>query len=166
MKKFLSVILFLIMIFSTVMSADRREEYFNVETREDNLLYKKDEDKPYTGIVIITEEDKILKEQVYKDGKINFEKGYYENGNIKWESTGYKDGKLHGVSRVYYKNGQLQMESNYKNGQKDGIEKGYQENGKIVGELNYKKGCLDGISKFYDKNGNLEHEQNYRKSVV
>ena len=47
MKKFLSVILFLIMIFTTVMSADRREEYFNVETREDNLLYKKDEDKPY-----------------------------------------------------------------------------------------------------------------------
>ena len=142
MKKVFGLFILLLVTSINTLSVDRNEEYFNVEVREDKLLYKKEESKPYTGIVSVSEGDKIIKKQVYNEGKLNSEKGYHENGTIKWESTGYKDGE------------------------KDGMEKGYQENGKIIAELNYKKDCLHGTSKFYDKNGNLEHEQNYKEYVL
>lgn len=166
MKKVFRILLLLLVVFITATGTERNEEYFNMEVREDKLLYKKEESKPYTGIVSVSEGDKIIKKQVYNEGKLNSEKGYHENGTIKWESTGYKDGKLDGISRIYYDSGQLKMETNYKDGEKDGMEKGYQKNGKIIAELNYKKDCLHGTSKFYDKNGNLEHEQNYKEYVL
>ena len=166
MKKVFRILLLLLIASIYVSGAERNEKYYDVEVREDKLLYKKEEEKPYSGIVTITEEDKIIKKEVYENGKLNSAKGYYENGNIKWESTSYKDGKLDGISRIYYDNGQLKMETNYKDGEKDGIEKGYQENGKIIAELNYKNDTLHGIAKFYDKNGNLEHEQNYKEYVL
>ena len=166
MKKVFRILLLLLIASIYVSGAERNEKYYDVEVREDKLLYKKEEEKPYSGIVTITEEDKIIKKEVYENGKLNSAKGYYENGNIKWESTSYKDRKLDGISRIYYDNGQLKMETNYKDGEKDGIEKGYQENGKIIAELNYKNDCLHGTSKFYDKNGNLEHEQNYKEYVL
>lgn len=123
MKKIFGLFILLLVTSINTLSVDRNEEYFNVEVREDKLLYKKEESKPYTGIVSVSEGDKIIKKQVYNEGKLNSEKGYHENGTIKWESTGYKDGKLDGISRIYYDSGQLKMETNYKDGEKDGMEK-------------------------------------------
>lgn len=86
-------------------------------------------------------------------------KGYYENGNLKWESN-YKNGKQEGKSKFYYKSGKLWTERNYKNNKREGISKTYYESGGIEYIDTYKNG--EKINrKAYDEEGKLKFNQDY-----
>ena len=77
-------------------------------------------------------------------GQTEYEKIYYENGQLKLE-VNYKDGKEEGLWKGYYDNSQLRMEGNYKDGKQEGLWKGYYDNGQLRSEGNYKDGKLDGV---------------------
>ena len=47
--------------------------------------------------------------------EIKVKKGYWDNGQLKWEEH-YKDEKKDGVATFWYKNGQIETKSYYKDG--------------------------------------------------
>ena len=65
-----------------------------------------------------------------KNGKYT---GYYENGQISWESN-YKDDLLDGQTTHYYENGQLEQEGYYKDGSVEGKWTFYNEDGSFKKE--------------------------------
>tara|TARA_B100001057_G_C22360216_1_gene760571 strand:+ start:359 stop:643 length:285 start_codon:yes stop_codon:yes gene_type:complete len=68
-------------------------------------------------------------------GQTDYNKGYYENGQLRWEGN-IKDGKIEGLWKWYYENGQLQCEGNYKDGKGEGLWKEYDYSG-IYQETQY-----------------------------
>ena len=66
-------------------------------------------------------------------------KGYYKNGQLKYERS-YQNEKKHGINKGWYENGQLKYEWLYQNGKEHGINKVWYENG----QLKYEHYCLYG----------------------
>jgi antitoxin component YwqK of YwqJK toxin-antitoxin module len=66
--------------------------------------------------------DELLNENIYIE--------YYENGNMKIEST-MIDGKFNGIYKKYHENGKIKIESFMLDGKFNGIYKEYFQNGKI-----------------------------------
>lgn len=115
----------------------------------------------------------------YKSGKLSYEdefvgdkeqgyvqvgvgKGYYENGQMRYETHYNSKGKQHGVDKGWYENGQLEYETTYKNGFKSGKYKRWYENGQLEYEKFYKEGKEDGVNKRWYENGQLESERHYK----
>jgi antitoxin component YwqK of YwqJK toxin-antitoxin module len=105
-------------------------------------------------------------ESYCKNGKIDGpEKWYYENGNLRGEST-YRVGRLEGPKKWYYENGNLWGESTYKEGKIEGSYKEYYENGNLRIESTYKEGKIEGSYKEYYENGNLRIESTYKEGKI
>lgn len=96
---------------------------------------------------------------------LRIDKGYYKNGNPKWEYSYNSKGNMDGVRRQWYENGQLIYESYYKDSKEDGVFKKWREDGSLISESHYKNGRLDGASKDWYKNGQLEYEQYYKNGA-
>ncbi|MCX7954451.1 MAG: toxin-antitoxin system YwqK family antitoxin [Bacteroidales bacterium] len=102
----------------------------------------------------------IKYEITYKNGKAKgYAKFYFENGNISEE--GYWDeNKWVGEYKLYHSNGNIAYEWNYnQEGKRTGIQKYYHENGKLMMVGEWKDGKESGIIKEYDKNGSLISEK-------
>ena len=56
-------------------------------------------------------------------------KGYYKDGQLKWQHK-YKQGKKYGLDEGYYGNGQVKWRQKYKNGEPNGLREEYHRNGK------------------------------------
>lgn len=73
--------------------------------------------------------------------------------------TPYKDSLIHGVEKGYYDNGSLKKETSYKNGKKEGVSRDYDyENGKILRAERLYKDDKEVSIKEYGKNGKLIRE--------
>ena len=120
----------------------------------------------YTGAVYYCENGMVAMLTYFKNGKANgLSRGWYENGQLKYEFN-YLDWKIAaGLSRTWYENGQLAREE--KRGyDEDGdpafngyleYTKSWHENGQLATDKKYNKG--DPISaECWDKNGVKEQE--------
>jgi hypothetical protein len=98
---------------------------------------------------------------VQEEREQNLDKGYYENGNVKYEAP-LKDGEWHGLVRSYYPNGQLQAKVEWEKGIKEGKAEYYYENGSIEAIGNYKNNSLKvGEFLLFKENGLLREQQIY-----
>lgn len=72
--------------------------------------------------------------------KVIWERGYYDNGSIRYETPRH-EGKLHGIHKTYYDNGRLGSETSYCEGKLHGVYRAYYySDGKLSCELYYING--------------------------
>ena len=130
-KKLILLILIMINLISCrerVIKIDEIEERIEItkilEGGIERILYKKGENKPFTGKIVKDFENdgvsfeinvkngKIQRKRFYKDGTLEGEDiNYYENGNVA-EKIFYKNGSLRNGRRItYYENGNIRTES-------------------------------------------------------
>ncbi|WP_279119491.1 toxin-antitoxin system YwqK family antitoxin [Fusobacterium varium] len=161
-KKLILLILIMINLISCrekIVKIDEIEEKIEVtKTSEgviDRILYKKGEDKPFTGkIVKDFENDDISFEINVKNGKKDgVSISYYYPKRIKIKEI-YKNGKLDGNRRVYYMSGKIKSEEIYENGTPINEAKYYYEDEQVKKIVDYK----NKIIKMYYRDGAL-----YRK---
>ena len=114
---------------------------------KDKIAYK--DNKPFSGFA--SQDCKYIGNSGYKEAKdaIWVKFTYY---------MPYKNGVKEGVCKAYYENNQLKYESTYENGNKNGLFKSWFQNGKINEEGNYKSGKKNGIWKTWFENDCPESE--------
>jgi len=97
---------------------------------------------------------RIVRVVKQKDDKVKFEfeKEYYEDGNLLKEGP-IVDNKRDGRWKSYYRDGTLWSEGDYAQGERHGLTKTYFPNGKLRYEGNFKMGIKSGQWNFYDENG-------------
>ena len=111
----------------------------------------------------------MYQEGTYKKGKLEEERTYHENGQLKIEET-FTNGNfgtlLDGPRKVYYENGELYIESIYQDGEI--VEsKTFYRNGTLESEefyvvlYKYGKSKKHGIWKTYYNDGTLKSEKSY-----
>jgi len=107
----------------------------------------------------------LIKECVYKDGKLNGAyKEMYNDGSPKLTTT-YKNDEFNGLTRQYYSNGVLQSESFFTNGIVNGKFLENYENGSRKLESMFANGKENGITKQYFENGRLNFEREMKDGV-
>ncbi len=89
---------------------------------------------PFTG----TTHDDYQQEQIHrevslKNGLLEKEKGWYNNGNKEREYL-YKDGLLHGKLYMFHRNGNVYLEENYSSGVNEGKQFLYNCDGSLQAE--------------------------------
>jgi antitoxin component YwqK of YwqJK toxin-antitoxin module len=102
-------------------------------------------------------------------GQTEYEKDYYESGQLKDEGNKYwkdlgdgvRQSSQIGLWKYYFESGKLEKEGNWKDGEQDGLWKYYYESGKLKKKVNWKDGEQDGLSKYYYESGQLEQERNF-----
>lgn len=102
------------------------------------LLFRKGEDKPFSGVVL----GKSIREG-YRRQPVTFKKEY-------------KNGLLQGRSYFYYGNGKIESIEPYEKGILNGVVTRYYENGQIKARLHFVDGMRGGVKgeMFWDKEGN------------
>ena len=102
----------------------------------------------------------LMKEEFYKNGKLEgIQKIYFPNGAIAEETT-YKKGLREGIYKVYAPNGNVVEESTFKNNQYDGLAIFRDAGGQIISKGNFVKNEKRGMWEFY-KDGKLEKKEKY-----
>ena len=153
---------------------------------KNGLVYKKSNNKLYTGNFIQKKEGIIIRTGGYKKGKVHgkfitfyksgnkeseiyYKNGkvagpiikWYKNGNIEYEIEKIIDNKEHGKCRTWYKDGQIGINGNYFKGKKDGKWTTWYENGQIKTRQNYNNGISDGKFTYWFSNGNKKNTGYY-----
>jgi hypothetical protein len=116
---------------------------------EEPVLYQKIEREPVGEIIQGTTEvlEKLEAESIDTLANYHFyiiindldskqQKGYYDNGNIKYEAD-LKKGVLHGSYKEYHENGELRVKGKYNNNKKASLWRYYNNKGKLVLEKDY-----------------------------
>ena len=104
---------------------------------------------------------------------IEVEKTYWENGNIKSETTYKKKYKAgwkkittilvpHGIAKDYYENGVLAKEDPYVDGNRTGVLKSYAEDGHLDLSIEYRNGKKEGKVTYYNKDGTVLDIEYYK----
>lgn len=131
---------------------------------KNNIIYKNESNKPFTGIIKARAEGKNF-EYYVKDGLKNGEfKITFENGNLIMKGNIVND-KNEGKWLYYYPSGELESEGNFKNNKADSIWTWYFPNGKIKERGYFVEGLREGNAKMYDELGNVAMENEYKKGV-
>ena len=129
---------------------------------ENELVYVKGEDKPFTGEFAMFLGDVIESSEAYVDGKLNGDRIWYsDTGNVVMIES-YKNDKLEGDQKTYFDNGKLKSKITYKNNRITAIEV-YAENGKLLHKDDLSKGT--GEWKTFWNNGQVMEEGNYKNWV-
>lgn len=143
----------------------------------DELVYVKGEDKPFTGEFALFLGDVIESSEAYVNGKLNGDKIWYsDDGNIAMIEP-YKDDKLEGDQKTFFRDGKLKSSITYKNNRivaievyneegtllhKDDLSKGngqwktFWNNGQVMEEGRYKNWVKDGTWKRYQQDGTVD----------
>lgn len=157
-------------------------DIYEKDTR-DGIVYRIDEEKPFTGIFGVVLEDRIEYYEKYKNGLLDGETAWYSKNGVKLLSENYSASKLDGPQKTYYENGNLKSIIKYKNNRVAGIIfydidgkvlhrsdfvdgtgvwKLYWSNGKIFEEGKYVKYARDGVWKRYRKDGSIDTITEYK----
>ena len=132
---------------------------------KDNIVYRNDSNKPFTGLVKSKAEGKNF-EYYVKDGLKNGEfKITFENGNLIMKGNIVND-KNEGKWVYYYPSGELESEGNFKYNKPDSIWAWYFPSGKVKEKGIFVNGLRDGNWKMYDEFGNVSMQNDYRAGVV
>jgi len=130
--------------------------------KKNGLIYQQKSEKPYTGIIIDTLDNKIMEYNV-KDG---FKNGLFKISRLggKIEMAGNMiDDKNEGEWKYYYPNGQLESVGNFKNDTPSGKWTFYYQTGMKKEEGKYNKGIRDGKWIEYDSTGKVINDTIYTK---
>lgn len=76
-------------------------------------------------------------------------KNWYENGQLREESTLNEYGKLKGIVKIWHMNGQLSKEATYKDGKPDGVWEDHNEQGELKSKVLYSFGIKVKRENFY-----------------
>lgn len=129
---------------------------------ENDIVFAKGEDKPFTGEFALFLGDIIESSEAYVDGKLNGNRIWYsDDGNIAMIET-YKNDKLEGDQNTYFDDGSLKSKITYKNNKIIAIEV-YAENGKLLHKDDLSKGS--GTWKTFWNNGQVMEEGKYKNWV-
>jgi|TARA_B100001964_G_scaffold226570_1_gene275606 antitoxin component YwqK of YwqJK toxin-antitoxin module len=91
---------------------------------------------------------------------------FYENGDVLKEEE-YKNGKLNGLFRQFFPNGNISVGGSYKDGLKTGPWLYNKENGeRHIFEFEYKEGKLDGYMSTYNEMGETELMVSYSNGEI
>ncbi|MHB9343649.1 toxin-antitoxin system YwqK family antitoxin [Fusobacterium polymorphum] len=164
MKRWLVVILILIMGSLTVNADTLREVGINDTETKNNLTYVKGENEVFTGIVKGKLKG-LFVETPYKDGKINGVKKIYYNGVVRFEFP-FIDGEMNGIGKEYYSDGTIRTETPYKNNKPNGVVKTYDVLGNLESEVPFTDNEIDGVAKYYRTNGKLRSEISYKNGIL
>ena len=153
------VLLVFILVSCSSKRIDNSEFYI-----KDNVVFRKDSKKPYTGLIKMKAEGKNFEYSV-KDGLKNGEfKISFTNGNLIMKGNIVNDKNV-GKWVYYYPSGELESEGIFKENKPDSIWTWYFPSGKIKEKGNFVNGLREGNSKMYDELGNISMENDYKKGV-
>jgi len=137
---------------------------------KNGVIYKNNDNKPYTGIVVANVAGNTLEYDVVngiKNGRFNVYKNrsqfilsgtvrnnqnsgewiyYYPNGKIESKGEFQKD-QLNGKWSWYYNDGSIKQEGSFVNGERDGNWVLYNEDGFIQSQVTFQKGKTVSIIK-------------------
>jgi antitoxin component YwqK of YwqJK toxin-antitoxin module len=140
------------------------EEIVMTETEIGNdLLYTKDNVRPYTGkCKVVYPNTEMVKEVLtFRKGRLNGDAlYYYRNGNIKWKGC-YKDGFISGRWEYWDENGKIMYVVNYKNDTLDGEFKSFHSNGLIKEKGCYLNNSRTGEWIVYSEKGKIDDKKSY-----
>lgn len=85
--------------------------------------------------------DTLSAELIYKDGTLQQQTTYHDNGNKEMQFSG-QDGNLNGAFLMWHPNGQLRFSGNYLDNQKEGEFASFDTSGKVERKGIYKTGKL------------------------
>ena len=127
---------------------------------KDNIIYKRGDDKPFTGTERAKVEDKIIEYDIVEGIKHGKFKLYFSNGNI--AASGQIDGnKNTGKWQYYYESGSLESEGIFVNDLPEGKWVWYYVSGILKEEGYYDLGKRTGIWKSFDEKGDLINETDF-----
>ena len=94
-----------------------------------------------------------------------FSRGYYENGQMRWDSR-YENKKMHGKQTTWYENGQMESFDIIVNGKIDGKSEEWYKNGNLKSSKKYIMDKPNGIHKEWHENGQLKSIENYKDGLA
>jgi antitoxin component YwqK of YwqJK toxin-antitoxin module len=131
---------------------------------KNNIIYRNDSPKPYTGIIQTKTEGKYF-EYYVKDGlKYGLFKVSFENGNLIMMGNIFND-KNEGKWLYYYPSGKMESEGNFKYNLADSIWTWYFPNGVVKEKGLFVSGLREGNWKMYDTLGNISMESVFKKGI-
>ena len=138
-----------------------------LEQREDGLIYKIDEDSPYTGVNHTYYENGQKKEESHAvEGRPEgSHTTWYENGKKKTQGN-LEQGLPHGPYTTWYENGNKEQELNFVKNIYEGVYVLYFENGQPSETGTYEKGNLHGQIIFWDEEGNFTESRIYENGEL
>ena len=118
-------------------------------------------DENFTGQIIKKYENgQIESIENFKNGKIDGEfKEFYRDGTL-FQIGSFKSGDLENI-KVFYENGNLKFETTFED--RKGYHKGYYSNGIVSEEGETYKGDEIGLWKYYSEDGKLSSEGTYKE---
>jgi antitoxin component YwqK of YwqJK toxin-antitoxin module len=144
-----------------------------------NDFYYNSADKPNGRLLVKNEENKIVRECEYLNGKMGIDKWWHSSGEKEWFGDWnftnnlksyvrwYKNGIVKseqdstGLSAQYYENGQKKIERGFINGKLEGDYFSWFENGKMKERGRYKGGEKTGRWFYFNNDGSLKEEKIY-----
>ena len=127
---------------------------------KDNIIYKRGEDKPFTGTEKAKVEDKIIEYDIVDGIKHGKFKLYFSNGNT--AASGQIDSnKNTGKWQYYYESGSLESEGIFVNDLPEGKWVWYYDSGILKEEGYYDMGKRTGLWKSFDEKGDLINETDF-----
>lgn len=152
MKKFLSLIICIVILFTLSSCRKIEKNYYPDGKIQSSISYRfgKEHGK---SIYYFQNPNTLEIEMEMKHGKRNGEfSRYFENGFLDTHCF-YKNDSIEGIQEIYYPNGIKREENTYIHGKKEGAHKEYHIDGNIKVEGNYKNDLCDGTWTYYDERG-------------
>jgi antitoxin component YwqK of YwqJK toxin-antitoxin module len=148
---------FLIFYFRPPSAPAGREATFDELVRREERLYRKNEDRPFTGLLVERYPNGSVKSRsVIVDGLLNgTSEGWYTNGQVEVREY-FKAGISDGLRSKWHPNGSRLSETTIRDGQHDGTFRRWHENGQLAEEVEMKRGQPDGIMVAYYPSGFLK----------
>jgi antitoxin component YwqK of YwqJK toxin-antitoxin module len=132
---------------------------------QNNIIYSQATDEPFTGRIIDTVANRIIKYDVkngLKDGEFII---YFLNGKKAMYGK-VKENKNEGKWNYYYPNGKLESQGYFKNDKPTGKWTWYYLNGEKKEEGNFIDGKREGIWKMYKEDGTLKSYVYFKEGEV
>jgi antitoxin component YwqK of YwqJK toxin-antitoxin module len=133
-------------------------------TIKNNIVYKNDSDKPYTGIVKTKAKGKYFEYFVREGVKNGNFKITFENGNLIMKGNIVND-MNEGKWVYFYPSGELESEGNFKLNKPDSVWVWYFPGGKVKEKGIFVNGLREGNWKMWDELGNVSMEYEYKNGV-
>jgi len=118
----------------------------------------------YASALFYDDKGNLLSEGFYKEKDKDSLWVYFKDGTKIKEET-YKDGKLNGDQIIYYDNGQIFDKKRYENGIQVGLWEKYHKNGKPFLKAFLVNGLMEGPLFRYYYSGELEVKGQYKKDL-
>ena len=156
------ILLVSIFLFFGACSKSEEKIDFSLAEERNGLVFKIDDDEPYTGTIYGLYEDETKKaERNYKNGKLEgLSVFWYSNGNVDHQGT-YKDGKLDGPSAAWYPYGEKSNEGNYLADERVGLWTWWMASGVMTAQGNYENGSRNGIWQMWNQDRQRWEEKQY-----